>query len=92
MKDYFFPPQLGVVKIHFGYKTWEWFMIGGGVMIASFAVIITLNILFILPLMVYMIISFRPSNHQSNLSILIKAYNYFVKHPITYEYEEVQDV
>lgn len=90
MNDYQFPPQLGESHIYFGYKLSEWFILVIAGLISVYATLITLNPVVLLPLIFFALLVFKPNSTTSLLHFLIRAYNFFVANPISYDYQEEQ--
>lgn len=91
-KEYQFPPQIGQSHIYFGYRGWELISIAFGTVLSLYLFIQIQNITILLPISMFSLLSCKPNNRQSIFHILKRTYNYFIAHPITYDYLEVKNI
>lgn len=88
VKEYQFPPQLGQTHIYFGYTGWEWVVIALGSVVSLYAFLATINVLVILPVIMFSLLCCKPTGNTCMMSVLLRSYNYFVAKPMTYDYKE----
>lgn len=91
-KEYLFPPQLGQVNIYFGYTGWEWLILGLGGVMSLYVMIETMNMLSVMPIILFALLCFKPLPNRSLSYLLIRAYVYFIAQPMLYDYMEEQEV
>lgn len=87
-REYQFPPQLNQQHIYFGYSGSAWLLLIGLGILSFYLLMLTFNILSLLPMCLLSLLLFRPLGKESVMCMLKRAYVYFIAEPMVYDYNE----